>query len=333
MDNALYIITGCTGYVGNAITKKLMQNGKRVIGLARDKDKAARVFGSSMPDIVYGDIRNPEDVERLFAPEGPYVVIHTAAMVTIGEGDKTELFDVNVKGTQIMVDAAIAHGAIKFLHTSSTEGLPKGWTDEYLNDYYPIPEKTRKGYSLSKSLADKVVLDAVKSRGLNACLLMLAGVLGPGDYSVTHMTQMIKDYIEGKLPASVQGGYNDFDIRDFTDVLDRIISDFKPGETYVFANRPDEINEVLSYVSEKEGVKKLSTLPLWLAYVGLPFLFVWSKISGKRPLYTASALASLKENASFPIGKAAEQFGYSPRPLKETVCDHVDFMREAGIIK
>ena len=39
-----YIVTGCTGYVGNTITKKLLDNGYNVIGLARNKEKVNRVF-------------------------------------------------------------------------------------------------------------------------------------------------------------------------------------------------------------------------------------------------------------------------------------------------
>lgn len=32
--NITYIVTGCTGYVGNVITKKLLSEGCNVIGLA-----------------------------------------------------------------------------------------------------------------------------------------------------------------------------------------------------------------------------------------------------------------------------------------------------------
>ena len=39
-----YIVTGCTGYVGNVITKKLLDEGCNVVGLARDEEKVKRVF-------------------------------------------------------------------------------------------------------------------------------------------------------------------------------------------------------------------------------------------------------------------------------------------------
>ncbi len=333
MNQATYIVTGCTGYVGNVLTKKLMAEGCRVIGLARSEEKAERVFGSNKPEIVYGDVRNQEDLERLFQGEGPFVVIHTAAQISIGEGDEKEVFEVTVNGTKNMVRAALKYNTKQFLHISSTEALPEELKlDEDLRNYIPEPMKARKGYSRAKSAADAVVLNAVKQYDLNASLLLLAGVLGPGDYSNTHMTQVMIDFINGELPASIDGGYNDFDIRDMADVLPAIIANAKKGESYLFANQPDKINEVLGHVAEMTGRKMLKTLPLWTAYVGLPFLYLGSKLTGHRPLYTLSSLKSLGADAAFPIGKAVEEFGYNPRPLKETVQDHVRFLEENGMV-
>ena len=66
----------------------------------------------------------------------------------------------------------------------------------------------------------------------------------------------------------------------------------------------DRVNEVLDTVAEMTGRKKLPTLPLWVAYVGLPFLWLWSRLTGKRPLYTAASLASLQADTDFPLDDA-----------------------------
>ena len=332
--NITYIVTGCTGYVGNAITKKLLSYGCSVVGLARDEEKFNRVFGENRPEVVFGDICDEGALRRLFSGEGPFVVIHTVAYVSIGEGDEGELFRVTVGGTEAMLKMAVEHGAEKFLHISSSEAIPEGMKlDPEMKNYIPTPEKARKGYNRAKSMADVAVLRAVKEQGLNASLLMPAGVLGPGDYSNTHMTQLMIDFVEGRIPASIDGGYNDFDIRDMTDVLDKIFERSEAGETYIFANQPDKINEVLSYVAEATGAKMRPTLPMWIAYVGLPFLYLGSLITGKRPLYTLSSLASLRADTDFPLDKSKRVFGYSPRPLRETVMDHIEFLKENGMLK
>ncbi len=330
-----YIVTGCTGYVGNVFTKKLMADGCKVIGFARSEKKANRVFGDNKPQMVYGDVTKRSDVEALFevAGEGA-VVIHTVAKVSIGEASKAELQSVTVDGTSNVVAASVGNKVKKFIHISSTEALPKG-IDLNLDlvNYAPNPKRTKKGYGRAKSMADQIVCNAVKEHGLDASILMFASVLGPGDYGKSHMSQMFIDYIEGRLPASIKGGYNDFDIRDVADVLPAIVEKSRAGEAYIFAHQPSKINDSLDAISEKLGTKKLVSLPIWLAYVGAPFLSLDAKIKKKRPLYTTAALSTLKEKADFPIDKAVKEFDYNPRPLKETVCDHVDFMIAEGMVK
>ncbi len=331
--NMTYIVTGCTGYVGNVLTKKLLAEGCRVIGLARSPKKAAAVYADGAPELVFGDIADSRDVNKLFDGDGPFCVIHTAAKVTIGEASAQELYGVTVRGTQNVVDACCAYGAKKLLHISSTEAFPRGYFPDEEVNYSPDPSNTRKGYPRAKSEADKIVLDAVRTRGLDASILMLASVLGPGDYSKSHMTQMFIDYIEGRLPASVNAGYNDFDIRDVADVLPAIAERAARGETYIFANRPDKIDDCLHVISEMTGRKKIPTLPLWIAYAGLPFLYCAAKIRKKRPLYTAAALAALRERTDFPIGKSERAFGYAPRPLEETVRDHISFLIDKKMVR
>lgn len=331
--NATYIVTGITGYVGNVLAKKLMDGGFNVVGLARSKEKVSRVFKDKAPRIVYGDVTNPEDVEKLFLGEGPFVVIHTVAKISIGEDSFEQLKRITVGGCANVVEAACRHNTLKFLHISSTESIPEGLKlEKDLSNLLPDPAKCRTAYAKSKAMADQLVLKAVKEKGLDASILLLAGVLGPGDYSNSHMSQMMCEFAKGKLPASVKGGYNDFDIRDVADVLYEIIDKSKKGESYIFANKPDQINEILSYVSKATGAKKVVTLPLWVAYLGIPFLWLGSKISGKRPLYTRDALHSLKAKCDFPLDKVKEEFGYSPRCLEETVIDHMKFLIDEGFL-
>ncbi len=332
-ENYTYIVTGATGYVGGVFVKKLMSLGCNVLGFARSEKKAKRVFGDNLPKMIYGDITKKEDVERLFdnADEN-FVVIHTVAKVSIGEASKEELMSVTVDGTKNVVNECVKHKVRKLIHISSTEALPKNTElDKNLTDYIPNPDKCRKGYGRTKAMADKLVLEA--SKEVDVSVIMFASVLGPGDYTNGHMQQMFIDYIEEKLPASIKGGYNDFDIRDVADVLPNIIEKSRNGECYVFAHQPNTINDSLDVIAEKLGKKKLVTLPIWIAYLGVPIFAIMSKISGKRPLYTSSALATLKEKADFSIEKARKEFGYNPRPLKETVGDQVDFLIKEGMVK
>ena len=135
MDKTItYIVTGCTGYVGNVLTKKLLDEGCRVVGLARSREKAQRIFGEHAPTLVYGDISDCNALDALFAGDGPFVVIHTIAKVTIGEGSRRELYNVTVEGTREVTARCITHHA-RLLHISSTEALGGIFDEDVTYEY------------------------------------------------------------------------------------------------------------------------------------------------------------------------------------------------------
>ena len=326
-DKRIYIVTGATGYVGNSIIKKLMELKKNVIGFARSKAKAKLVFKDSMPDLIYGDIRNIEDIEKCFSPKNDYVIFHTVASVSIGEIPNKLLYETTIDGTKNLLELTRKYRVSKFFQISSTDSLPRDLTLlPDLSNYRPEPEKLKRGYSQAKAMVDSLVLEECSTTGLNASILMFPSVLGPGDYSNTHMSQMMLDYVNDRLPASIDAKYNIVDIRDITDILEAIINKARPREMYLFSTRPYEINYILSIIAKLKNKKPLKALPMWAAYAGLPFLQIGSLLTGKRPLYTARALEALEANSAFPNDKVRNELGFSPRSLYHTVKEHLEFI-------
>ena len=75
------------------------------------------------------------------------------------------------------------------------------------------PESVEGAYAKTKAEASQAVLDMVRE-GLNAVIVHPSGILGPYDRSGNHLVQMVTDYLEGRLPACVKGGYDFVDVRD-----------------------------------------------------------------------------------------------------------------------
>ena len=50
-----------------------------------------------------------------------------------------------------------------------------------------------------KQKLQKYVMDAVKSKNLNACILHPSGTNGPNDFGNSHLTQLVKEVSNGKL--------------------------------------------------------------------------------------------------------------------------------------
>ena len=43
----------------------------------------------------------------------------------------------------------------------------------------------------------KYVLDAVKNKNLNACIIHPSGIIGPNDFGNSHLTQLVKEVTNG----------------------------------------------------------------------------------------------------------------------------------------
>lgn len=119
------LITGGTGSFGQAMTKKLLEQGEtRVVIYSRDevKQDAMRVQFGDDPRLRFfiGDVRDKDRLKR--AMHGIDTVYHAAALKRVpqGEYNPDEVIKTNVFGTMHVCDAAIDQG-VKCVVALSTD--------------------------------------------------------------------------------------------------------------------------------------------------------------------------------------------------------------------
>lgn len=118
------VITGAAGSVGQALLQAILPQRPAVVRLL-DSDES-RLFEleqrhGERADLRFllGDVRSKERLERAF--QDVDVVFHAAALkhVKMGEYNPTEVVETNVRGTQNVLDAAIAAGVRWIVNASS----------------------------------------------------------------------------------------------------------------------------------------------------------------------------------------------------------------------
>lgn len=329
----IYLVTGGTGFVGNNLIKILTQKNENVVALVRNEEKVKKT-GIKVP-LVYGDVKETETFKRLFDSakniygEGEYILVHTASVVRIGGTKKQykEMALVNRLGADNAINACLENKC-RLLYVSSvhaiTEPKKRALTYEIENfDYKTVVGK----YAKSKSKASAAVMFAAREKGLDAVLVHPAGIIGPNDFSDTHLTQMVVDYMDGKIPVATGGGYDFVDVRDVANGIIAAIERGKTGECFILANRYYSVRTVLNTLYEITGKKEIKkSVPNFIAKLGLPALLLYSKIFKKRPLYTLYSLYTLRSNSNFAHEKAASRLDYTPRDLKESLSDTVAFL-------
>ena len=193
--------------------------------------------------------------------------------------------------------------------------------------------KGAKADAKTKAAASQIVLNAVK-QGLNASIVHPSGIIGPGDYGRTHLTQLVISYLNGTLTACVNGGYDFVDVRDVADGIISCVENGRAGECYILSNQFYTIQEVLDDLHEITGKRRLkSVLPLWFAKLTAPLAEVWYKMLRQPPLYTSYSLYTLESNGNFSHEKATQELGYHPRSMKDTLTDMAYWLESYNRIK
>ena len=134
---------------------------------------------------------------------------------------------------------------------------------------------------------------------------------------------MISDYIKGKLPVCIRGGYDFVDVRDVAGGCLAAAHKGKSGECYILSNRHYELKDIFSMIRSVNGGRRLPVLPLRIAEIAAPFFEKYADLKKHRPLYTRYSLYALSSNDRFSHDKATRFFGYCPRDIYETICDTV----------
>ncbi len=210
MDRVL--VTGGSGFIGSNVIEELMKSFK-VVNLDLKPSKNSEI------EQMIGDIRDKELVDK--AVENCDIVIHLAAQVSvplsIDYPQKT--FDINVQGTQNIIDAAHKFG-IKRLIIASSAAVYGEVSD------LPLKEESAgqclSPYAQSKWENETQIMLA-REKGLEAVALRFFNVYGPGQSKDGTYAAVIPKFVEmlttGKQPIVHGDGLQS---RDFIHVKDLV---------------------------------------------------------------------------------------------------------------
>ena len=326
----IYIITGAKGHLGGTLVRMLQRSNCEIRGLVLPGETA-----ENQGNVTYyhGDVRQADTLRPLFAhTEGALVtVIHTAGIVDISERASSLLYDVNVNGTKTLAALALEEHVHRFVYVSTVHAIAERGGLHVLREVKQFdPASVVGGYAKTKAEATQAVLDAVGA-GLKAVVVHPSGILGPYDASGNHLVQMVSDYIRGRLPACVQGGYDFVDVRDVAQGCLLAAEKGRVGECYILSNRHYEVREVLVIARSVCGGRRLPVLPIWMAKAAAPLLGWIARLRRQRPLYTAYSLYTLTSNDKFSHDKATLELGYRPRDLYQTVADTVAWLKQQAV--
>lgn len=320
------LITGATGHIGNALVRAMLAIGERVRALVLPGEKIDCLEGLDV-EVVTGDVLQEDTLTAAFS--GVRDVYHLAGMISILPGRDPLVEKVNILGTQNVVRAALQARVRRLVYTSSIHAIRRAPQGTQIDESVPFdPLNALSSYDRSKAIATLTVLAAVP-QGLDAVVVCPTGVIGPYDYRLSEMGRLICDCLQNKPQFYVDGAYDFVDVRDVADGLIRAGSRGCCGQTYILSGERITVRRLLEIVREVSGARfAMWRLPYGLARLIARLAPFHYRLWRLRPRITPYSLETLKSNSWISYLKAHRELGYSPRRLRDSLADTVEWLRQ-----
>ncbi|MFH1663052.1 MAG: SDR family oxidoreductase [Chloroflexota bacterium] len=327
----MVVVTGATRHIGNVLVRQLLARGDKVRVLIPPAKDITPLKGLKV-EMVEGDVCNINSLIQAFRDSD--IVYHLASIISILPGRDNKLLDqVNVTGTQNVIEACMETGVQRLVYTSSIHAIeepPHGtMIDETL---HCNPDRVPKGYGRSKALATLAVLDGVE-RGLNAMIVHPTGVIGPYDYRISEMGQLTIDFVNGNLKAYIDGTYDFVDVRDVSRGIILAGDKGQSGERYILSGEQITVRQLMLMLQEISGVQAPSLrMPVWLARIAAGFSPFYYKLTRRKPRFTTYSIDVLCSNSLICSDKARRELGFTARPARQSISDATSWFKENGYI-
>ena len=322
----IYIVTGASGFLGNNIIRMLEHDDNAEVRAFVLNGESISSLNNLKCSIYYGDVTKADTLNSVFdGCDGAEIfVIHCAAVVYIKSKYNSRVYDVNVNGTKNIVDKVLEYNA-KLIYVSSVHAIPEKSDGDLISEVSIFnPDDVVGLYAKTKAEAARYVMDSVKDKGLNACIVHPSGILGPYDFSNSHLTALVREIVRGKLPMCVKGGYDFVDVRDVAKGIIMACDKGKMGECYIMSGEFVSIKKLADLVCDVVGKKRIKVvLPIMIAKIVAPFYEMYYNVKGKTPLFTKYSLYTLSSNSNFSNEKAKRDLGFVTRDITDTVKDMV----------
>jgi nucleoside-diphosphate-sugar epimerase len=304
----MFLITGGSGFIGSHFHKFIPN--EQIVNLDLNKP-----FFSFISDYVKGDIRKPEDFDRVFLNFRIDTIIALAAKHHDFGVGHDEYFDTNEDGTRVMCAAATRHGVntIIFYSSVAVYGLREEISTE---DLAPQPDSP---YGASKLAGEKVLIEWAAQDQARKVIIIRPTVVY-GIHNQANMFNLIKQ-IDSGFYFHIGTADN---IKSIAYVENLVAATMYLNENlsagvhiFNYADEPQLTSKVIGdTIASSLGKKIRISIPHSLApYLGIPFDLI-IKLTGKNLPVSSSRIKKL---ATQTYHSATKLFSLGFKPTYTTL--------------
>ena len=223
ITNKKILITGGGGFIGSHLCDKYAKDGHSVLCLdnfmSGNVQNIRHLTFHRNFKLINGDIRDFDLLEKIMP--GVDIVFHLAAQIHVDRSviEPKLTYEINVLGTQNILEAARMYNVRRVIHTSTSEVYGS-------SIYHPMDEKhplnAPHPYGASKIAADRMCHAYIQTYGMDISIIRLFNVFGPRQRDIGYggVISIFTRRILSNIPPTIYGDGRQ--TRDYTYIEDAV---------------------------------------------------------------------------------------------------------------
>ncbi len=321
-------ITGGTGFIGRHTVELLAQGNHKLTLLVR-KTSDTTFLKNQNVSMVVGDITDKQPL--LEGMKDCDSIINIAGHYTFWEPDKKIYSEINIKGTQNVLECALKTGIKKVVHisTAGIYGKPK---EEPFTEESSVGPVQYSEYFRTKYEGERIAWNLSEKKGLPLVVIYPVCVLGAGDTKASG--RYIQDLINRKLPATVFKNriFSFVYVKDLAQaIVNALEKDNNIGEKYLVGNYRYKWGEINKMISEISGVPlPMFSLPDSVTMMNAFFLTGLANLIKKPPLWgmAIDQMKVMRVGFSVDGSKAERELGIKYTPIHLALQEAIDSLKK-----
>ncbi len=233
-------LTGVNSFLGAHVARQLLADGHRVRGLLRSSSND--VLLQSLPEVerVVGDLLQPDTWRE--AVNGCDAFIHVAASYTHDPSWIPQMEAVNIEGTRLALEIALAAGVKRMVHVSTIGTIGQPEDGELATEETPFNLPNPSAYVRSKRAGELIALELAK-QGAPIVVVHPTAMLGPGDWRPTASGQKVLAFLHQRPLRYLPGGINWTPVEDVARGIILALQKGQPGRRYILGHKQGNLSE------------------------------------------------------------------------------------------
>ncbi len=314
------LVTGGSGFIGQHLVAALLEQGRRV----RILDIRPPACAHAGVHFIRGSILDPALVrEALDDVENVY---HLAALPGMWMPNKQDFYDVNCRGTEVVIAAARERGVSRFLHCSTESILfgPSHNEPVVSEDIHTTPDEMPGPYTHSKLLAEEAALLAATS-GFPVVVANPTMPIGRHEGTFTPPTMMVRYFLSRRIQIYFDFVLNLVDVRDVAAGLLLTMERGQVGGRYILGGEDISLGKLLEILGSISGRKPPRVqVPAWIAQMAAATMeLVADNVTHCSPAATVEGVLIASRSKPLSMEKSRRELGYVPRSIEQALRDAV----------